>query len=352
MKNKSTVKEWIKAIIFAFLTILFFRVFFFEAFTIPSGSMEKTLLTGDYILVSKISYGPRIPNTPLSIPFVHQQLPFAENSHSFVDWLKIPYLRLFGAPSVKHNDIVVFNYPMEDELPVDKRTYYVKRCVGLPGDTLEVRAGEVFINGKFNDEVENLQFNYRITSTADTLNSDSIHQLGITEGGRLNKKREFYFNLTLDDVIKLKRLSSIKSIEPLVDRKANYNDYMFPENEKYLWNIDYFGPLYIPKAGDSVKLTIDSLPLYKRIISVYEKNDLKVRNDSIFINEKLCTYYKFKMNYYFMMGDNRHNSTDSRYWGFVPEDHITGKAIAVLFSVDKSKAKNHLRNERWFKGIK
>jgi len=352
VKKKSTIREWIKAIAFAFVTIVLFRIFCFEAFTIPSASMEKSLLTGDYIIVSKLSYGPRIPNTLLSFPFAHQRLPFTESTNSYLDWIQLPYMRLFGSPDIEHNDVVVFNYPMEDDRPVDQQTYYIKRCVGIPGDTLEVRDGQVYINGKYSDEPEGLQFNYRVQADADTLNSDSISSLGITEGGKMRNKGEYWFTLDMENVEKIKKVPHVVNVSPLIEKKGSYSDYMFPENEHFLWNVDFFGPIYIPKAGDSVKLTIDSLPLYERIISVYEKNELTTSHDSIFINGKLSTHYTFKMNYYFMMGDNRHNSADSRFWGFLPEDHVVGKTVLVLMSIDKSDGGSHIRRDRWFKSVK
>ncbi|MBL0329470.1 MAG: signal peptidase I [Bacteroidetes bacterium] len=350
MKNKNVILDWGKAILFAFFTILLFRIFFFEAFTIPSPSMEKSLLTGDYIIVSKLSYGPRIPNTPLSFPFAHQILPFTENTNSYLDWIQIPYMRLFGSPDLERNDVVVFNWPVEDERPVDQRTFYIKRCVAISGDTLELRDGQVYINRTYSDNPEKLQFDYKIKADVDSLNNDSLKLLGITEGDHMQNKGEFWFTLTLENVEKMKKFPHVTSVEPLIDRKGAYNDYMFPENEHFLWNVDFFGPIYIPKAGDSVKLTKDSLPLYERIIKVYEKNDLRVSNDSIFINEVYSTSYTFKMNYYFMMGDNRHNSADSRFWGFVPEDHIVGKTVLILMSIDKSDD-GGIRGNRWFKSV-
>lgn len=352
MKKKSTIKEWVKAILFALITIILFRVFCFEAFTIPSASMESSLMTGDYILVSKLSYGPRVPNTVLSFPFAHQRLPFTESAKSYLDWIELPYLRLFGAPDIERQDVVVFNYPMEEERPVDQQTYYIKRCVAISGDTLEVRDGQVYINGKYNDEPQKLQFNYKVLADVDTLNSDSIKAMGITEGGRMRNKGEYWFTLNMDNVEKIKQVPHVVNVSPLIEKKGSYSDYMFPENEHFLWNVDFFGPLYVPKAGDSVKLSIDSLPLYERIISVYEKNELKTSNDSIFINGKLATHYTFKMNYFFMMGDNRHNSADSRFWGFVPEDHVVGKTVLVLMSIDKSKGGSHIRGDRWFKSVR
>jgi signal peptidase I len=314
--------------------------------------MEKSLLTGDYIIVSKLSYGPRIPNTVLSFPFAHQRFPFTENTHSYLDWIKIPYFRLFGRPDVERNDVVVFNYPMEDDHPVDQQTYYIKRCVALAGDTLEVREGQVYINGIYSDEPEKLQFNYKILTDIDSINSDTINKLGVTEGGKMRNKGEYWFTLNSENFEKVKKVPHVVSVTPLIDRKGSYSDYMFPDNEHFLWNVDFFGPLYIPKAGDSVKLSIDSLPLYERIISVYEKNELRTSHDSIFINNNYATHYKFKMNYYFMMGDNRHNSADSRFWGFLPEDHIVGKTVMVLMSIDKSNDNSRVRKDRWFKLVK
>jgi signal peptidase I len=352
VKKRTTIKEWIKAILFAFVTIILFRIFFFEAFTIPSASMEKSLMTGDYILVSKLSYGPRLPMTPLSFPFAHQRLPFTENTNSYLDWLKIPYMRLFGSPDVERGDVVVFNYPMEDDRPIDQRTYYIKRCTGVSGDTLEVREGQVYINGKYDDEPERLQFNYKVLMDVDSIDSDTIHKLGITEGDKMRNKGEYWFTLDMDNVEKIKKVPHVKNVEPLVEKKGSYSDYMFPENDHFLWNVDFFGPLYIPKAGTTIKLTVDSLPLYSRIISVYEKNELRTSHDSIFINNVYSTHYTFKMNYFFMMGDNRHNSADSRFWGFVPEDHIVGKTVLVLMSIDKGDKGSHIRSERWFHSVR
>lgn len=336
---------------FAFITVVLFRIFFFEAFTIPTPSMEKPLLTGDYILVSKINYGQRLPNTLLSFPFAQQRLPFTENTKSYLDWIEIPYIRLFGPPDIKHNDVVVFNYPMEDEHPVDQRTYYVKRCVAVAGDTLEIRRGQVYINNKYNDVPEKLQFNYKILTDTDTIDTEEFTKLGITEGGKLHNKGEYWFTLDAESKQKIEKIEHVVSTEPLFEKKGRYNDYMFPESEHFLWNVDFFGPVYIPKQGDSVKLTSETLPLYERIISVYEKNNLHIINDSIFINDKYSDQYTFKMNYFFMMGDNRHNSADSRFWGFVPEDHIVGKTVMVLLSIDKSETGSNIRWNRWFKGL-
>lgn len=351
MKKVKIIWEWIKAIIFAVITIVLFRFFLFEAYTIPSASMETSLLSGDYIIVNKFNYGIRLPATPLSFPFVHQRLPFTEGKKSYTELIRFPYFRFFGSPKVKHGDVVVFNWPMDDDYPVDQRTFYVKRCMGIPGDSLEVREGQVYINGVYMDKPEKLEFNYKITTDLDSINNDSLAALNITQGAKMTKKGEFWYTISAENINQIKQLPHILKIEPLLEKKGAYSDYMFPGNEHFLWNIDFFGPIYIPRAGDSIKLTVDSLPLYERLIRVYENNQLNIRKDSIFINNKYATHYKFKMNYFFMMGDNRHNSADSRFWGFVPEDHIVGKAILILMSIDKKNGNTNFRKGRWWKII-
>ncbi|MFY9311253.1 MAG: signal peptidase I [Bacteroidia bacterium] len=351
MKKGSTIREWIKAILLAFITIILIRVFCFEAFTISSSSMEKTLFTGDYVLVNKLSYGPRIPMTLFSMPFAHQRMPFTENTNSYLNWLQLPYKRLFGTPDVKHNDVIMFNYPMEEEHPVDQRIYYIKRCVGIPGDMLEIRKGQVYINSHYNDVPEKLQFSYKVISDKDTVDSEALARIGITEGGKLRNFGEFWFGLSSQNVDSIKRIMNVLRVEPIIEKKGTYSDYMFPEDERFLWNVDFFGPVYVPKAGDSIEMAVQTLPLYKRIINVYENNDVRVSGDSIFINDKYATHYTFKSNYYFMMGDNRHNSADSRFWGFLPESHIVGKAAVVLLSINKTDSTSSIRWDRWFKSI-
>ncbi len=351
MKVLSTIKEWIKAVLLATILIILFRVFCFEAFTIPSQSMEKSLLTGDYILVSKLSYGPRIPITLLSFPFIHQRFPFSTDKKSYLDWIQLPYIRLGGTPNVKKNDIIVFNYPIDEENPTDQKIYFVKRCVALPGDTLEVRNGLVYVNDVYTDKTEHLQFTYKVITDLDTIDTKTLNKLEIVDGGRMVNRREFSFTMSLENADSLRNQPHIKSVKPLLEKKDSYNNYLFPESDFFLWNIDNYGPLSIPKAGNSIHLTLDSLPLYKKIIGVYEKNDLRISNDSIFINNKYSTHYTFKMNYFFVMGDNRHNSVDSRFWGFLPEDHIVGKAVTVLMSIKKTENGNKIRKDRWFKSI-
>jgi len=349
MAKRSGFKEWLNAIFFAVITVMLIRAFLFEAYTIPSPSMEKSLLVGDFVLVSKLTYGPRTSFTPLSIPFVHQKIPFT-NKNAFLDWIKIPYYRLPGYSEVKRNDILVFNYPMEDEFPVDQRTHYVKRCVALPGDTFEIRKGQIYINNKLVDDPAEVQYNYHVKVSKGELNVDSLSALGIAEGGQISTKGDYSLSLTKDNISKIRSIKNVELIEVFAEKPETGMDFIFPGSDKFKWNIDNFGPVIIPKKGDSVALSAKNIPLYRRIIQSYEKNNLSVPRDSIFINGKPAHSYSFKMNYYFVMGDNRHNSADSRFWGFLPEDHIVGKAVLTVLSIDK-KAKK-VRHNRWFKWIK
>lgn len=342
MLKSAIIKEWIKAILISFICVLFIRTFVFEISTVSSPSMEKSLLTGDYMLINKLAYGPRLPNTILSIPFINQRY--------YTDAITLPYFRIFGEPDVKHNDIVVFNYPQEDEFPIDHRTYFVKRCVALPGDSLKITNGLVFINNKISDDENTLQFNYHIKSDK-KLDSAFTNHYQLFEGGEISDKNDYSFTLTNALVDTLKSKTYISVIERNKEDKEMWDEFAFPYNINYKWNVDNYGTIYIPKKGDKIKLDTLNLCLYERIISVYEKNNLQLKGDSIFINDKFGSEYVIKQNYYFMMGDNRHNSQDSRHWGFVPEDHIIGKASAILFSQDKLNG-TEIRWNRCFKRIK
>ncbi len=370
--KKSQLREWTDAIIFAVVAASIIRVFMIEAYTIPTSSMEKSLLVGDFLFVSKMSYGPKLPNTPLAFPFVHHTMPLTQFTKSYVEWIEWPYYRFPGFTTVKHNDVVVFNYPDGDTValkqqnssyyslvrqlgrervwndkfnfgdivarPVDKRENYIKRCIGLPGDTLQIIDEVVHINGKAVDFPELSQFMYRVKTDGNPINKRLINKLDITEEIQMTETGDQVITLTQESAAKLKELPNVLSVEKIIQPKGFWQPYIFPFDSSYAWNVDNFGPLYIPKAGTTVQLTLANLPLYSRIINAYELNSLDVKDGKIFINGKVTTSYTFKMDYYWMMGDNRHNSADSRFWGFVPIDHIVGKAVFVWLSLDKNKS--------------
>jgi signal peptidase I len=344
-KKKSATREWIDAIIFAVIAATIIRTFFIEAYTIPTSSMEKSLLIGDFLFVSKVSYGPRIPNTPLAFPFAHHTLPLTKSAKSYVEWIKIPYYRLWGFSDIKNDDVVVFNYPMEDFRPVDKRENYIKRCVGIPGDSLQVKDRILFVNGKQAAMPEKMQHKYQVITDGSAFNPKTLSKLDITEGGKLSEGN-FQLTLTEENSQHVSKFSNVKKVLPIIERKGRYEGYTFPSDSSFPWNIDNYGPIYIPKKGVTVDLTLKNLPMYERLITIYEGNELKKDNGKIYINGAEVSSYTFKMDYYFMMGDNRQNSEDSRFWGFVPEDHIVGKAVFIWFSWD-SNASGLFDKIRW-----
>ena len=349
-KLKAHIIQWIKAMLYALLTVVIIKTFFFWVYVVPSTSMEKTLLPGDLIFVNKMSYGIRLPITPLTFPLSHHKMPFNNTVKSFSDLIQFPYYRVLE-DSIKRNDVIVFNYPIEKELPVDHRAFYIKRCIGLPGDTFQIKNKAIFINNKLIDNPEHIEFNYNVIANTE-LTNDTLLKYGITEGGRTGSKH--FWQLTLSDttIKQLKKLDYITNISPLKVNPEGYADYIFPHHKNYKWNVDYYGSIVIPKKGETINLTSDNIHLYKRIIEEFEANDLVWKENSFTINGKTTTSYTFKMDYYFMMGDNRHNSSDSRYWGFVPEDHIIGKATTILLSVNKNpKTGKKYRWNRFFKAI-
>ena len=384
IQNKYII-EAIDAIVFGVVVASFIKIFFLEAYTIPTSSMEGSLLAGDYIFVSKISYGPRLPKTPLSLPFSGHTLPFTKNIPSYLEWIRMPYKRLAGFSSVNNDDVIVFNFPEGDTVvvgypdqsyyallrqygrkniqdkfdlasrPVDKRDNYIKRCIGIPGDTLRISRGRVFVNGVARDVTENIKFDYFVHTDGSLIDDEQFTAMKIADHERkYNADRSLYeLSLTNELAEKISELPNVLS----VNRYENINPYsgihtIFPFHQHYAWNEDNFGPLLIPGKGMEVKLTVSNLPLYYRMITVYEKNDLEIKNNEIFINGSKVVSYQFKMNYYFVLGDNRHNSADSRFWGFVPENHIVGKAVRIWLSLDKTrKFPENIKWERIFKTI-
>jgi signal peptidase I len=320
----SRVKEIAKIAFYSILIWLVLRTFFIEAFVIPTGSMRLTLVEGDYIYVNKTAYGARLPITPLSVPFTHQQF--------YLSWIELPYWRVPGYTSVKHNDVVVFNYPMENEFPVDHRTFYVKRCVALPGDTLSIANSIVFINGTQLQQPPSVQHSYTVETDSTGLDSALIKKYNLIIKGTFSLNQRYEIILTDAMADTLQKKEHILSVTQNIMSADLYDENIFPNNATHKWNIDNWGTIIIPKENETVELNSYTICFYKRIIEVYENNTLIVNGDSILINNKQCSTYTFKMNYYFMMGDNRHDSHDSRIWGFVPENHIVGKASYILFS--------------------
>ena len=342
------VLEWLDAILFAVVVVTLINIFWFQAFKIPSSSMESSLYTGDHLFVSKLTYGARMPETPLTIPFTHNTFFGKESYSTSVQW---KYRRLPGFRKVRKGDVVVFNFPNGDTVfvnnpmvdyhaqvrafgrekvkafgpviarPMDKKDHYVKRCVATPGDTLEVREGYVWVNGERQEIFPGIQLSYRVTT----------------------KARTYVDVFTAGKLAKVKASPNVVAVEPLLDMDPSaVSMEIFPFTGDSGWTRDFFGPLWIPEKGATVQLTRDNLPLYERIIRDYEGGSVEKAL------EEGC--YTFKQDYYFMMGDNRHNSLDSRYWGFVPEDHIVGRPVVVWLSTDREKS--FPKNIRWGRFLK
>ena len=355
-KKKSEVRSWIDAIGFAVIAATLLRTFLIEAYTIPTSSMEKSMLIGDFLFVSKVAYGPRVPMTPIAFPLVHHTMPIG-NGKSYTEAVQLPYHRMKGLGEIKRNDCVVFNWPAETlGRPVDKKENYVKRCVGVPGDKIELINAQLMVNDAPQEEPEGMkkQWHYNVSTKGTGLNPNILYEkYDITEGGYGRNKNEYNLTLTNESRDAIQNFTNVTSVKRQYEKGGIYADYIFPHDKNFKWNVDNFGPITVPAAGETVSITTENLSIYKDIIERYENNKLEVVAGEIYINDKVATTYTFAMDYFWMMGDNRHNSADSRFWGFVPENHIVGKALFVWMSWDKNaKGLNKIRWNRLFSSVK
>ena len=373
--QKSAFREWIDSVVFAVVAATLIRFFFFEAYTIPTPSMESSLMVGDFLFVSKMHYGVRTPKTPLQVPLTHQKI-WGTDLPSYSTLLDLPIKRLPGFSEVKQGDAVVFNVPNylpDGDAPVDLRTYYIKRCIGTPGNTLEIRDTQVYINGKPMENPARMQHEY-LLKVKETLNDEFFDKYDITNGvdatGQSNFNwqevqltsqdssivglHDYVVNTYSSNIEEIKKLKSFVSVEILKAPKGTPDgeDSMTKDDastamfgKSYVWNKDNYGPLLIPKEGSTIQLDSVNVDKYKYVIKYYEGNkDVVIEGYTIKIDGKIIKSYTFKQDYYFMMGDNRHHSADSRYWGFVPADHVVGKAVFVWMSLDPNKS--------WFSKIR
>lgn len=370
-KASSFSGDLLSSIVFAVIAATVVHTYFMQPYTIPTSSLEKTLLVGDYLFVSKFHYGARVPMTTVSAPMVHDTIPLIgvksylsdsnEKSYknSWANKLKLPYLRLPGIKKIERNEIVVFSWPADSTnymwgdtsgkftyKPIDKKTNYVKRAVGVPGDSLEIKNGYIYINGKQSVMPKSAkpEWLHIINTGEKRFTKDEILKYNVREGSV--KDGKYIFNLTDNEAEQIKKNPIVKSVKKQLKPKGFYDESVFPHSHKYRWTVDNFGPIYIPKKGTTVLLNEKTIPFYEQIIRRYEKNNLTFYGNDIYINGKKAKSYTFKQDYFWMMGDNRQNSLDARAWGYVPFDHIVGKPVMIWFSYDKQQGK--IRWDRMF----
>ncbi len=349
-KKKSQLREWVDAVVFAVVAATIIRWLLIEAFTIPTPSMEKSLLVGDFLFVSKVHYGARTPKTPLQAPLTHQKI-WMTDLPSYSDLIQLPQFRLPGFSEIKNNDVVVFNYPPELEYPTDLKTNYIKRCIGISGDELEIKNKEVFINGSALENPEKMQTNFFVSTKNGVKINDRVfnnYNINLSEVREVNSG--IYSIHTSPEVAEsLKSLNFVDSVIEVKYDRGVESDRIFPTKVGYDWSLDNFGPLKIPQKGETITIDKKALDFYSFIITTFEgHDDAVIENGKLLIDGSEVTEYTFNQNYYFMMGDNRHNSQDSRIWGFVPEDHILGKGLLIWWSVAPPDAGgNMFERVRW-----
>jgi signal peptidase I len=352
-----SVSTWTSAILFAVVAATMVHTYFMRPYTIPTSSLEKSLLIGDFLFVSKFHYGARVPMTPLALPMVHDSIPFV-GLPSYLKKPQLPYMRLPGLQKIKRNDIVVFNWPADSlktmwgdnsgkftYKPIDKKTNYVKRCVAIAGDTMEIKNGDIYINGKLSKMPDRAkpQFFYKVI-LKDFNQINNLLQTYKIKEARRGFDGSIYVNLDDDLANRLKNNPNVVSLEKQVTPKGKFDKSIFPHDDQYPWSIDNFGPIYMPKKGETVTLNEKTIPFFRDLLNRYEGISFVENGNEYYIDGKKTNKYTFKQDYYWMMGDNRQNSLDARYWGYVPFDHVVGKPVFIWMSWDGKKP----RFERWF----
>lgn len=374
--RKSPTREWAESLIFAIFAAAFIRMFLIEAFIIPTSSMEGSLKVGDFLFVSKVNYGIRTPMTIAMVPLLHNRIGFLD-TESYLEEPSLPYYRLPALENIDRYDNVVFNYPEGDSVvitpgrtfsvydlrrrgmlnqvnpdaiitrPMDKMDHYIKRTIGLPGEDLEIKEGTVYINGTTIEHPEKTQFTYRVTSNVGEINVNTLDKIGVDINDH-PRAADNYYNLSQDEVEAIRNLGS--DIEVTYIPPSHVDNALFPHNEELFpgWTVDDYGPIHIPAKGETIELTPENLSMYERVIDEYEKNDLSIQGEDVYINGNIAANYTFKNNYYWMMGDNRHNSEDSRFWGFVPDTHVVGKPLFIWMSLKNSNLSDGIMWNRIF----
>ena len=345
-KNKKA--SWFMAFIIAFLVLLFIRLFVFQTFVVQNSSMAGNLLPGDWVIIDKTEFGPRVPMTLISVPFAPVRTKLSSKKY-YLKWPQLPYYRLPGLSSIARNDIIAFNYPPEKNVPLDKKVVYIKRCIGLPGDTVQVLNNRLIVNHK-STIISKICYEYRIKMKEKSISNDFLQKYELNEGGRLNDYGEYLLYISEETAEKLKSEKSVLSIERDPDNADN--SYVFPHNPRLHWTLSNYGSIKVPKSGDQITFTRNNIDLYREILEQYEKCSVSIGHDTVYINNLPLHSYFFKYDYYFVLDDNRDNGKDSRMWGFLPVTHIIGKVSRVLISFEPgTKEKFKIRYDRILKKL-